>query len=359
MILVDAHQDIAYNALTFGRDYHKSALLIRRAEAHEPALMQAAGAATLGLPEALLGRVGVVCATIFALPLEVKTPAWETLAYRTPLEAYHAGLRQMDYYHRLADETSHVRLVSTQADLDAVLATWQPDHEIGQHQQGMVLLMEGADPIIAPQQFEEWYGRGVRAVGLAWHATRYAAGTGQPGRLTMLGHELLEALAAFNVLLDVSHLAEEAYFEALDVYQGQAVFASHSNPRRFCNTDRHLSDQMILRLAERDGVMGIVLLNSFLQQTWRKGDPKSTVTLGRVVEAVDYVCQLTGSAAHVGIGSDLDGGFGAESAPQGIDTAADLWNIGGALREKGYQEEDIAAIMSGNMLRKLRQSLPL
>jgi membrane dipeptidase len=115
---------------------------------------------------------------------------------------------------------------------------------------------------------------------------------------------------------------------------------------------------MIRRLAERDGVIGIVLYNRFLHQEWRSGDPKSSVPFSRVIDAIDYVCQLTGSAQHVGIGSDLDGGFGVESTPEGIDTTSDLWSIGSHLNTRGYSQSDVEAVLFGNMLRKLRQLLP-
>jgi membrane dipeptidase len=194
----------------------------------------------------------------------------------------------------------------------------------------------------------------VRIVGPAWRASRYCGGTGQPGPLTDLGHELLEVMADFNVILDLSHMAEEAYLDAVERYEGQ-IIASHSNPRRFCESDRHLSDDMIRRLAERDGVMGIVLYNAFLTNGW---DKHQRLPFHIVPDAIDYVCQLTGSAAHVGLGSDFDGGFGVESIPQGLDTTTDLLLISDVLRERGYAEDDIDAIMHGNMLRKLRQALP-
>jgi membrane dipeptidase len=161
-------------------------------------------------------------------------------------------------------------------------------------------------------------------------------------------------MASFSAILDLSHLSEHAYLEAIDRYEG-VIIASHSNPRKFCNTDRHLSDTMIERLAERDGVMGIVPFNRFLSNKWKKGDPKSDIPMSVVVDAIDYVCQLTGSAAHVGIGSDFDGGFGLESIPDGMDSTSDLLRIGAALKTLGYSEEDTAAILGGNMLRKLRQ----
>lgn len=355
MIVVDAHQDIAYNKLAHGRDYLTAAWEKRRTEA--PDETARAGLAMLGLPDALLGRVALVFSTIFVAPRRQHAQPWDELTYTTPREAYDLALQQLDYYQRLADESERISLVRTQTDLDDVLATWAPDTEMAQHRQGLVLLMENADPILEPRQFEEWYERGVRIVGPAWEGTRYCGGTGQPGGLTAVGRELLEVMASFNAILDLSHMAEQSFLESLDLYEG-ILIASHSNPRRFRNTDRHLSDTMIRRLAERDGVIGVVLYNRFLSEGWEKGDPKTTVPLAVVLDAIDHICQLTGSPAHVGIGSDFDGGFGADSTPEGLDTVVDLWSIGGGLRARGYSDEDVAAILGGNMLRKLRQALP-
>jgi membrane dipeptidase len=355
MIVVDAHEDIAYNAVAHGRDYLRPVGEKRRVEAEQGD--NRAGTVTLGLPDALLGRVAVTFATLFVAPKSGDGAPWDALCYETPREAYDLALKQWDYYQRLFDETERIRPILTEGDLDDVLDTWSDGKEMAEHKQGFVLLMESADPILEPKQFEEWYERGVRIVGPAWQATRYCGGTGQPGALTPLGRELLDVMAPLNAILDLSHMAEESFLEALDRYDG-VMIASHSNPRRFRTSDRHLSDDMIRRLAERDGVMGIVLFNSFLSNTWKKGDPKSDLPLTIVLDAIDYVCQITGSSAHVGIGSDFDGGFGSESTPDGLDTVTDLWSIGTALRERGYTEADIAAIMGGNMLRKLREALP-
>ncbi len=357
-IIVDAHEDIAYNAVDFGRDFTQSVYEKRRREANIE-IPQQTGTATTGLPESLLGRVGIIFGTLFVEPawaqavMGVHTPH----TYETPAQAYQQALTQIDVYQRLADEHDRITLVRNQSELASVLATWSDGTDITTHKVGIVILMEGADPIPEPKAFEEWYERGVRIVGPAWSETRYSGGTRRPGPLTDLGRGLLEVMESFNTILDLSHMAEEAYWEALDRYGGH-IIASHSNPRRFCNTDRHLSDDMIRRLAERDGVMGIVPYNRFLRNDWARGDLKERVTLDAVIGAIDHACQVTGSARHVGIGSDFDGGFGVEHIPLELDNISDLRLIGPQLAARGYTPEDVTAILGGNFLRILRAALP-
>jgi membrane dipeptidase len=216
--------------------------------------------------------------------------------------------------------------------------------------------MEGADPISKPTELYEWFNGGLRIVGLAWHGTRYAGGTGAPGPLTPLGRALLDEMARLGVILDVSHLAEESFHQALDRFSG-TVIASHSNCRVYTPTDRHLSDAMIQAIAARDGVIGTVLANPFLDPNAR-ADRSLRVTLDAVVRHTDHICQLTGSAAHCAIGSDFDGGFGVESTPVELDSVADLGRIGDALSHAGYTAADVAAIMGDNWLRLLRRALP-
>lgn len=351
MIVLDAHQDIAYNALGGLRDYRQSV------EHHREREGATSDIATVGLPDSLLGRVALVFSTLFVAPAgKLWDMPGEDLNYKNAPEAYQKASRQLDYYQRISDEDKRIRLVRTAADLDAVLSTWEEGKPLSDRQQGLVVLMEGADPIIEPQQFEEWYGRGVRLVGTAWGATRYSGGTGAPGGLSREGRELLEIMASFNAILDLSHMAEQAFLEAVDSYEG-ILIASHSNPRKFCNTDRHLTDDMIRRLAERDGVMGVVLYNRFLSHDWKSGDPKSDITLDTVADVIDHVCQVTGNATHIGIGSDFDGGFGLASIPKELDSVMDLLKIADVLKSRGYSESDIEGVMSGNFLRKLRQCL--
>jgi membrane dipeptidase len=164
-------------------------------------------------------------------------------------------------------------------------------------------------------------------------------------------------MAQVNMALDLSHMAEPACIEAVESYAGP-VIASHSNPRRFHPTDRGLSDDMIGRLVARDGVVGIVPYNEFLKSGWKTGDPKELVSIQIVVDAIDHVSQIAGGSANVGIGSDFDGGFGAQSIPAEMDTIADLLLIAEALDGRGYAQEDVERIMSGNWLRILSRIYP-
>jgi membrane dipeptidase len=356
--IIDGHQDIAWNHFNHGRDFTRSAWDTRRREAGT-AVAQVYGPCMVGLPDEILGRIAVVCATIFVPPATSKMFPTDRLVFSTPDEAYRLGIQQMDYYHRLADENERIRLIRTRADLDAVLATWAPGTEFADHRLGLVLLMEGADPILEPAQVEEWYARGLRIIGPAWTATRYSGGTKALGPLTDLGRALLDVMAGFGMILDVSHMAPEACLEALDRYEGP-LFAGHANPLHFHKDliDRNVSDDVIRRIAERDGVVGTMPYNLFLVPGWKLGDRKDAANMNTVIAAIDHVCQITGSARHASIGSDFDGGFGAESTPAGFDTVTDLWAIGDALRARGYDPEDVSAILSGNLLRILRAGLP-
>ena len=357
-ILVDAHLDIAWNYFNNRRDFACSAWARRRRET-DPVFLRRYGRSMAGLPEAILGRIAVICGTIFVSPAWCKMYPDETMLYDTPDEAYRLGMQQLEYYHRLADTNDQIELVQTGADLDAVLATWDEGTSLADHKLGIIILMEGADPILELAQLEEWYASGLRVVGPAWTATRYSGGTKALGPLTDLGRDLLDVMAGYGMVLDLSHMAPEACREALDRYDGP-VFASHANPLKFRpdRPDRNLSNDVLRQIAEHDGVAGIIPFNLFLVEGWKMGDRKDAASMEYVVAAIDHVCQVTGSARHVGIGSDADGGFGGESAPVGFETIADLWEIGPALAELGYSSDDITAILSGNFLRVLRAGLP-
>jgi membrane dipeptidase len=220
-----------------------------------------------------------------------------------------------------------------------------------------VYLIEGGDSIREPAEVEWWYERGVRLIGPAWSGTQYCGGTGEPGPLTSAGVELLKHMRPFNLVLDLSHMDEQAFFQALDQYDGP-IIASHANPRVLTNnTNRHLSDEMIKALIQHEGVIGTLIFNKFLLKDWETGYPKDAATVETVVTAIDHVCQIAGDARHAAIGTDFDGGYGMKSTPAGFDTVADLQIITPELEKRGYSAADVELIMNGNWVRVLKEAL--
>jgi membrane dipeptidase len=364
MIIVDAHEDLAYNSLTFGRNYLRSVLETRTIEAGTQTPVHN-GEALIGYPEWVQGHVGLVFATLFAMPLRHTQGDWQTVSYRDSEEAHHQYWAQIKFYRDfIASSQGRLQLIETQPELERLIKKWDPSSVDDSHTEvGFVLLMEGADAIQDPDQLIDWYEAGVRIIGLAWSATRYAGGTREPGPLTKEGFTLLRAMDALGLILDLSHLSDEGARQALDNYDGP-VIASHAIPRALVpnaqRPERHLTDEIIRDLAERGGVIGILLANHFMMDGWSKADRnrRDEVDLDEVARHIDHVCQLVGNARHVGIGSDFDGGFGLDLVPTGLDSIADLWRISIALRGRGYQAADIEDVLGGNWLRLLQKALP-
>ncbi len=360
MLIVDAHEDLAWNMLTFGRDYTLPVAETRRREQGSEVPKQN-GDTLLGWPEYQRGQVGIVFSTMFVAPARRQLGDWDYQVYRDFEEAHARYHAQLESYHRLVDQHADLfHLIQTRADLHEVLDHWkQPSVE--EHPVGLVILMEGAEGVREPAELESWWEDGVRLIGPAWIGTRFCGGTREPGPLTPDGYALLDGMAEQGFVLDISHMDEQAALQALDHYP-RAVVASHANAvalLKGIDTNRHLSDQVIHQLVARGGVIGVVPNNPFLKVGWREGDPRDQVTLQHVVAQIDYICQLAGDALHVGIGSDFDGGFGVQSVPAGIDTIADLQKLNPLLVEKGYTDEHLAAIFGENWIALLKRALPV
>ena len=218
-----------------------------------------------------------------------------------------------------------------------------------------LLLLEGADPLRTTADVADWFAAGLRIVGLAWRGTRYAGGTGAPGPLTPAGAELVRDLDRFGIIHDASHLAEESFWQLLDRTAGP-VMASHSNCRAFVPTDRQLSDDMIRAIVRRGGVIGINFFDKFLLEPREYKTRRAT--LADVARHARRVCDLAGSARHVGIGTDMDGGLGRDEIPEEIITSADLPRVADALSAAGFGDEDVRGMMGGNWLRFFGGALP-
>lgn len=362
-LIIDSHEDLAWNIINFNRDYTQSALDIRKAENNTP-IPAFNGNTLLGWPQYQEGSIAIVFATLYCAPKRLDKGKFPVRLYDSPQKAHACYQENLDAYLRLTGEhPDKFRLICTQNELAGHLEQWQAHLFATQDPPppvGLIILMEGAEGIVEPHEVEQWYEWGVRIIGPAWAGNRYCGGTREPGPLTKLGFELLENMAAFNIVLDISHMDHQGARQALDTYEG-TVIASHANAESMIKdiwVNRHLKDRTIQKLIERDGVMGIVPLNSFLDWDWRDRGGREIMTLDHVADQIDYICQIAGNTRHVAIGTDFDGGFGVESVPVEIDTIADLPKLVPHLTKRGYNEEDIERILSGNWLRILKQTLP-
>ena len=359
MFIIDAHEDFAYNALNFGRDYRQSAAEIRQVEKDgpTPALN---GQATLGFADYQRGQVALFIGTIFATHRRHASGFAEKLVYTDYHQARFQYHQQMDYYHALADrDHDYFRLVRSRVELAETLAPWEKE-PAARHPVGIVMSMEGAEGIESPAELEEYWQAGLRLIGPVWAGGRWCGGTIEPGGFTSEGYTFLETMAGLGYVLDISHMNTESARRALDVYEGK-IIASHANPRALLKNppnERHLTDDAIRCLIGRGGVMGIVLYNRFIEIDWKDTDDRGRVRLAHVAAMIDHVCQLAGDAAHVALGTDFDGGFGWPAIPQELDTIADLQKLAPELAAHGYSPADIAAIFNGNWRGILESSLP-
>lgn len=360
-LIVDSHEDLAFNMLCYGRDYTLSALETRRREAEAGSLNGVHnGEALLGWPEYQEGKVAVIFATLFVTPERIKEGDWEKPTYINYEQAHNLYLSELELYHELTDRIpDKFRLVLTKKELQATLEEWQMPGT-GTHPVGLVPLMEGAEGVRDPAELDEWWEKGVRIIGPAWGGTRYCGGTREPGPLSDDGRALLKGMADVGFSLDISHMDISAAREALDMYPG-SIMASHANAAALLpgySGNRLLTNDVIRSVISRAGVIGVVPYCTFLKTGWMKGDPKEGISLDNLIAHIDFICQMAGNSHHVGLGSDFEGGFGLNAVPQGIDTIADLQKIGTLLKMRGYNDDDVAAILGNNWLHHLEKFLP-
>jgi membrane dipeptidase len=354
MLIVDAHLDLAWNALQWNRDIQHSAYTIRTAESHLSGAGRGQG--TVAFPELRQGRVALCFATLLA---RSTGRAVQNLDYSSPYQAYAAAQGQLAYYHAL-HEAGEVRLILSEKELDEHIESWEKwesDTRLTRPKIGLVISMESADPILVPEQLPAWKEAGLRIIGPAHYGPgRYAGGTSTELGLGVEGKQLLREMENLGILLDLTHFSDQSFWEAVDFFDG-SVLASHSNCRALVPHQRQFDNKQIHAIIARGGVIGVAFDNWMLRPGWTRGARENErVTLSHVVDHIDHICQLAGNSRHASLGTDLDGGFGREQSPADLDTVADLQQLPEILSRRGYRDADIAAIMHGNWLRLLRSA---
>ena len=367
VLIVDAHLDLSMNALEWNRDLTRP---IEETRAREQRLTDKPdrGKGTVSFAEMRRGSVGLCVATQIA---RYVAPDNLLSGWNSQEQAWAQTQGQLAWY-RAMEERGELRPIASREALDDHVARWQsgatPEDPIGTRDSGLgirgskleigyVLSLEGADSILTPGHLERAYAQGLRAVGPAHYGPGvYAQGTNATGGMGPHGHELLREMERLNIILDATHLCDDSFRDALDHFRGP-VWASHSNCRSIVAHNRQFSDEHIRELIDRGAVIGAAFDAWMIVPGWVRGQstPENAgVTLDRVIDHIDHICQIAGNTRHCMIGSDLDGAFGREQCPSDVETIADLAKIPGLLRKRGYSEEDVLNIAHGNFLRFLR-----
>jgi len=341
----DAHLDLAYMAVS------RRNMDLPPEDAGGPDLP-----AAVTLPSLTEGRVRHCLATVFTEP-DGADPAFGYKAGNIEAAAA-VGRRQLDVYDQWA-ATGKMRIGGPPSENVEPLQAW--------------ILVEGADPIRNPEEVAQWQSRGVAAIGLAWaKPSRYAGGNMTDTGLSPVGRDMVIAIDEAGIIHDLSHLSDRATDELLSIAKGP-IMASHSNCRALVNDgsaggpvgsttattpsvppfQRHLRDDVIREIGRRGGIVGINLFSPFLV---RGGVRSRRATISEVVAHINRVCTLTGSKRHVGLGSDMDGGFSALTLPEGLDRPKDLGLLATALMENGWSRSETEGFAFENWVRFIREN---
>ena len=354
MFIIDAHLDLAWNAVEWNRDLQQPIQGINDREkgmSDKPGR----GKGTVSIPELKKGNIGLVVATQIAryVAADNPLPGWHS-----PEQAWAATQAQLAWYRALEEEGEMIQIKDLRS-LNIHLDVWNNNGLNEQKPIGYILSLEGADSLISVQHLERAYQYGLRAVGPAHYGRgRYANGTDSTGEMTADGLALLKKMEELNIILDATHLCDDAFWQAMDNFHGH-VWASHNNCRALVDHNRQFSDEMIKVLIERRAVIGAAFDAWMIVPGWvrKESMPKEmNCNIEKVIDHIDHICQIAGNTLHVGIGSDLDGGYGKEQCPYDLETIADLQTIPSLLHKRGYSIADVENIMHKNWINFLRKA---
>jgi membrane dipeptidase len=354
MFIIDAHLDLSMNALEWNRDLKRPVAEINQREQGLTDKPDRAKA-VVSLPELHKGNIGLVVATQIGRYVAEGNllPGWHS-----PEQAWAQTQGQLAWYKAMEDAGEMVQINNLQS-LEDQLKLWKNGNDNIAKPIGYILSLEGADSIVNVSYLERAYNNGLRAVGPAHYGPgRYANGTDATGKMGANGLELLKEMERLNIILDATHLCDDAFWQALDRFNGH-VWASHNNCRALVNHNRQYSDEMIKALIDRGAVIGAALDAWMMVPNWVRGQStprQMNCNLEVMVDHIDHICQIAGNALHVGMGSDLDGAFGREQCPYDLETIADLQKVPALLKDRGYTETDMDNMMHGNWLRFIRNA---
>jgi membrane dipeptidase len=354
MFTIDLHLDLSMNAMEWNRDLRLPVDVINERERGK-ADLAGRGQAMVTFPELRKGKVGLVVATQIARYVAPgnKLPGWHS-----PEQAWAQTQAQLAWY-RAMEEAGELVQVRDRAGLERFLDSF-PAQQENHSPIGYILSLEGADSLVNLSYLDKAVANGLKAIGPAHYGPgRYANGTDSTGPMGASGLDLLHAMDQHKLILDLTHLCDDAFWQAVEIYKGP-VWASHQNCRALVPHQRQFSDDQLRVLIERDAIIGAAMDAWMIVPNWVRGksDPQSMAcNLNALIDHMDHICQLAGNSRHICIGSDLDGGFGREQSPSDMQTIAQIQLLPDLLAKRGYDQEEILGIMHGNALRFLKDAL--
>ena len=354
MFTIDAHLDLSMNAMEWNRDLRKPVVEIRERENNLTDKPDRANG-TVALPELRKGNIGLVVATQIA---RYVAPGNSLPGWHSAEQAWAQTQGQLAWYKAM-EACGEMVMIKDLNALEQHVALWMNDEPNDAKPIGYILSLEGADSLVTLDNLHTAYGYGLRALGPAHYGPgRYANGTDATGHLNEMGKALLKEMDSLHMILDATHLCDDAFWDAMEIFTGP-VWASHNNCRALVNHNRQFSDEMIKILIERGAVIGAAFDAWMIVPDWIRGrslPEQMNCNIEKILDHTDHICQLAGNALHVAIGTDLDGGYGKEQSPFDVETIADLQVIPSMLSKRGYSNTDIENIMHGNWLRFLRRA---
>jgi membrane dipeptidase len=354
MFIIDAHLDLSMNALEWNRDLTRPVAELNQREEGLTDKPDRAKA-VVSLPELRKGNIGMVVATQIG---RYVAPGNTLPGWHSPQQAWAQTQGQLAWYKAMEDAGEMVQVNNLQS-LDKHLALWNNGADNSAKPIGYILSLEGADSIVNVSYLERAYQNGLRALGPAHYGPgRYANGTDATGKMGQNGLDLLKEMERLNIILDATHLCDDAFWQALDNFNGH-IWASHNNCRALVNHNRQYSDEMIKALIDRGAVIGAALDAWMMVPGWVRGQStprQMNCNLEVMVDHIDHICQVAGNTLHIGMGTDLDGAFGREQCPYDLETIADMQKVPALLKKRGYADADIDNMMNGNWLRFLRNA---
>ena len=270
-------------------------------------------------------REGGVDVLVFAIYSDPKYP------FNQMLERAN---RMLDIVRKLINSTPEMELILTSDDFARIKAAGKV---------GIIIGLEGADPIHDTKTLYEFFHAGVRLVGLTWnYGNKIADGfkVKNPQGLTPFGIECIRIMNELGIIIDLSHIAEPGFWDVIK-YSNAPIIASHSNARSITDHPRNLTDNQLNAIKEKDGVVGLCY------EPWFLREGGQNASLRDILQHYFYIKDLIGDD-HIGLGTDFDG---IKKAPKDMEDVSKTLNLTRELLALGVSHTQISLLMGENFLR--------